>query len=135
VLVVDDDADIREMVALLLESELQVVALRAGDGCEALRLIDGAPGQLPIFIVSDVRMPRVDGVELTRRLKAGPATHSIPVVVMTASVSARDDAVRAGADDYLDKPFDVDGLLAKVRPHLRSQVTNRQSKLVAPKAA
>ena len=115
ILVVDDEPAVLDSVdrALRLagyETEL------AGDGQEALdRLADAAPDAL----VLDVLMPRVDGLEVCRRLRvAGDRT---PVLVLTArdAVPDRVKGLDAGADDYLVKPFALDELLARLRALLR----------------
>ncbi len=116
VLVVDDDPYIREMVAMVLEEGLGVRTVLAADGREALRLL--ADGNPPALVVTDVQMPNVDGAELVRQLRASPTARDVPVVVVAASPAWRDKAMRAGADDYLDKPFDVEALWGKIRKHL-----------------
>ena len=77
--------------------------------------------QLPALIVTDVWMPRLDGVELVQRLRASPATWGIPVVVVAASRASREAAMDAGGNGYLDKPFDVDALIRKVQEHLPAE--------------
>ncbi|HWS26299.1 MAG TPA: response regulator [Xanthomonadales bacterium] len=110
VLVVDDHADLRTRVRELLGQRFEV--LEAADGNEAWQI---ARDELPDLIVSDVMMPGCDGVELTRRLRAHGDTHAIGVLLLTAKVGS-DHAVaglRAGANDYLAKPFDSSELLAR----------------------
>ncbi len=115
VLVVDDDPEIRGLVEMVLQSEFGVVTVLAEDGQDAL---DRLGGVQPSMIVTDVRMPRVDGVELVRRLRASPDTERTPILVVAASTSARDAAMAAGGDDYLDKPFDIDALATKASHYL-----------------
>ncbi len=114
-MVVDDDAFIREVISVVLESERDVQVVQAEDGQDALRLLDGTK---PAAIVTDVRMPHVDGVQLIRTLRRDVGTHGIPIIVVAASRDARNDAVSAGADDYVDKPFGADDLVAKVRQYM-----------------
>lgn len=103
VLVADDDADIVALVSLGLQrAGMDVMA--AGDGRAALILAESRP---PDAAVLDVMMPRVDGLEVTRRLRAAPATATIPILILSAAVQdAHVAAARtAGADDHLAKPF------------------------------
>ena len=115
VLVVDDDRAVRESLRRSLEFNGYAVAL-AGDGAEALAGIGGAS---PDVVVMDVMMPRLDGIEATRALRA--AGNDVPILVLTArdSVTDRVDGLDAGADDYLAKPFALEELLARVRAMLR----------------
>jgi two-component system response regulator MprA len=115
VLVVEDDPAVRASVAAALRREGYVVEL-AGDGAEALdRLVAGSFDS----VVLDVLMPRLDGLEVCRRLRArGDFT---PVLMLTARNLVRDrvDGLDAGADDYLVKPFAVEELRARVRALVR----------------
>ena len=115
VLVVDDDRAVRESLRRSLEFNGYTVAL-AGDGAEALAGIGGAS---PDVVVMDVMMPRLDGIEATRALRA--AGNDVPILVLTArdSVGDRVDGLDAGADDYLTKPFALEELLARLRALLR----------------
>lgn len=109
-LVVDDHDDMRLRVRALLADRFEV--LEAADGEQAWRI---ARDELPDLVVSDVMMPGCDGVELTRRLRAHAETATIGVLLLTAKVGT-DHAVaglRAGANDYLAKPFDSSELLAR----------------------
>ena len=115
VLVVDDDRAVRESLRRSLEFNGYAVTL-AGDGAEALAGIGGAN---PDVVVMDVMMPRLDGIEATRALRA--AGNDVPILVLTArdSVGDRVDGLDAGADDYLTKPFALEELLARLRALLR----------------
>ncbi len=114
-LVVDDDRAVRESLRRSLEFNGYAVAL-AGDGAEALA---GIAGIAPDVVVMDVMMPRLDGIEATRALRA--AGNDVPILVLTArdSVGDRVDGLDAGADDYLTKPFALEELLARLRALLR----------------
>ncbi len=115
VLVVDDDRAVRESLRRSLEFNGYSVTL-AGDGAEALAAIASAA---PDALVIDVMMPRLDGIEATRALRA--AGNDLPILVLTArdSVGDRVEGLDAGADDYLTKPFALEELLARLRALLR----------------
>jgi two-component system response regulator MprA len=115
VLVVDDDRAVRDSLRRSLEFNGYAVAL-AGDGAEALA---GIGGLRPDVVVMDVMMPRLDGIEATRALRA--AGNDVPILVLTArdTVGDRVDGLDAGADDYLTKPFALEELLARLRALLR----------------
>jgi len=115
ILVVDDEPSVREAVERALRLDGHDVLL-AGDGHEALGTLDA---RAPDAVVLDVLMPRVDGLELCRRMRErGDRT---PVLMLTArdAVSDRVAGLDAGADDYLIKPFALEELLARVRALLR----------------
>jgi signal transduction histidine kinase/DNA-binding response OmpR family regulator/ligand-binding sensor domain-containing protein len=119
VLVVDDHDDLRARARGLLEDRFEVI--EAIDGPSAW---NAARDNLPDVIVCDVMMPGFDGIELTRRLRADADTAAIALLLLTAKVGS-DHAVaglRAGADDYLAKPFDASELLARIDAlHARAQ--------------
>jgi DNA-binding response OmpR family regulator len=110
--VADDDPDILDLVAFRLE-RCGLAALPAHDGEEALALIRGHG---PALAVLDVMMPRLDGLSLTRILRADPATRALPIVLLTAR--SQDADLRAGldadADAYLRKPFSAQELGERV---------------------
>jgi DNA-binding response OmpR family regulator len=109
VLVADDEADIRDILALNLEADGVDVQL-ADNGEDAVALADEL---LPDLIVLDIMMPRLDGIGALSALRANPRTCAIPVVLLTAK--ATDDEImrgwQAGADYYITKPFNIDELL------------------------
>jgi diguanylate cyclase (GGDEF)-like protein len=123
VLVVDDDAD----VALFIETNLRIEGfdvLVAHDGAEALSMIASS---LPDLALVDVMMPKMDGIEVVRRLRSTAATASLPVIMLTAKSLPSDKVVglTAGADDYMVKPFDTLELIARVRSTLRRNADMR----------
>lgn len=117
-LVVDDDRAVRDSLRRSLEFNGYEVVL-AADGAEGLVAV-GA--QHPDVVVIDVMMPRLDGIETTRALRA--AGNDVPVLVLTArdAVGDRVEGLDAGADDYLTKPFALEELLARLRALLRRVV-------------
>jgi diguanylate cyclase (GGDEF)-like protein len=124
ILVVDDDADIARFIKVNLDLEGYDVLL-AHDGETALSLIQDYK---PALAVVDWMMPMLDGLELTRRLRADPMTASMPVILLTARGQTADKVIglQAGADDYLVKPFDTLELIARVRSTLRRNQENRE---------
>ena len=116
ILVVEDDADVRTMVARILDSIGDVTAL--GDGAEALDALRA--GTTPDLIVTDLMMPRMDGLTLSKELKKDPKLARIPVRMLTAKSGPMNmiEGINAGARQYLTKPFKPDDLLAKARKAL-----------------
>jgi len=117
ILIVDDDAIVRESFSELLALEGYTVAT-ACDGLEALTTV---PHFAPDVILLDVMMPVVDGYTVCRRLKSNPNWHHIPIVLVTA-LDGRADLIRgleAGADEFLSKPIDRGELRARLRTMLR----------------
>jgi diguanylate cyclase (GGDEF)-like protein len=127
ILVVDDDADIARFVEVNLRLHGFDVA-HAADGQEALDMI---ARRRPDLALVDVMMPRMDGVELTRRLRADPMTAVLPVIMLTAKGLTADKVVglTTGADDYLVKPFDTAELIARIVSTLRR---NKEFREVSP---
>jgi CheY-like chemotaxis protein len=115
VLVVEDHADLREMLAVLLESEGFDVQT-AKNGAEALERLDEAK---PAVILLDLMMPVMTGDEFRQRQLADPRYRDVPVICMTAAHDGRDRAQRLHADAYFQKPVDFDRLLGAVREHAR----------------
>jgi DNA-binding response OmpR family regulator len=113
ILAADDDPDIRELVAFRLERAGYTV-LQAADGEEALAL---ALEHTPDLAVLDVMMPKMDGFELVRRLRAEEATKRMPIIMLTARAQDSDveEGFESGADDYLRKPFSPQELRARVQ--------------------
>ncbi len=114
VLVVEDDAEIADVLRRSLRQEGYEVKTSA-DGVEAL---DVATGFVPDLVVLDLGLPRLDGVEVCRRLRA---EGDVPILMLTARAETEDrvGGLDSGADDYLVKPFERQELLARIRALLR----------------
>jgi DNA-binding response OmpR family regulator len=112
VLVADDDPDILDLVTFRLDRAGYEV-VQARDGQEAL---DTALARAPDLCVLDVMMPRLDGYEVTRRLREAESTRSVPVILLTARAQESDveRGFDAGATDYMRKPFSPQELRARV---------------------
>ncbi len=111
-LVVDDEPNLLRAVAACLKSEgYQVKTARSGR--EALMQLAEA---VPDLVVSDIRMPGMDGYQLARQLRGSPRTALVPIVFLTAKDETADriEGFRAGVDAYLTKPFEPDELIAVV---------------------
>lgn len=117
ILAADDDPDILTLITLSLERAGYEVAT-APDGQAALEL---ARARTPAMAVLDLSMPLMNGLELTRALRADAATASIPIVILTAAVQASDiDSARAaGADAHVKKPFSPRELRSRVDEFVR----------------
>src|SRR3954466_10761431 len=127
ILVVDDDQDIAGFVEFNLKMHGYDV-IRAKDGEDALEIMQD---NRPDLAVVDWMMPRMDGVQLTQRLRAEPLTSALPVIMLTAKSMTIDKVagLTAGVDDYLVKPFDTAELIARVDSTLRR---NKEFREVSP---
>ena len=112
VLVVDDDIDILSYISGILEGQYTVDT--ATDGKSGL---EKAFETMPDIIVSDVMMPKMDGIDMVKKLKESPETSHIPVVIVTAKIAddARLEAYESGADSFITKPFSSKLLLARLK--------------------
>jgi CheY-like chemotaxis protein len=104
ILIVDDDASIRRLIATTLEDVSGYRLEEAGDGLEA---VDRARKARPQIVFLDIEMPRVNGIEACRRLRSEPATADATIVMLTGETgeTAERSAQAAGADLFLTKPF------------------------------
>ncbi len=113
ILIVEDDTELLKMLGRML-SELAEVEL-ARDGMEAVEKL--RTGINPDLVITDLMMPRMDGLTLAKQLKQEPQTKKTPVIMLTAKNGARDvvAGINAGARSYITKPFKHEELLSKVR--------------------
>lgn len=124
ILLADDNADIRDYIKKLLQPQYEVKT--ANDGVEALQLINE---KVPDLILSDIMMPRMDGIALLKQLKQNPKTALTPVILLSARAGeeAQMDGLESGADDYLIKPFSAKELMTRVQTHLRIAAIRSES--------
>jgi len=110
ILVVDDQPDIVEFMQDLLEQEGYIVATT--DKVEYVKKL--RDGGLPDLILMDVLLSGEDGREITKQLKSQEETRHIPIIMFSAHPSAQRTARKAGADDFIAKPFEIDELIARI---------------------
>jgi signal transduction histidine kinase/ligand-binding sensor domain-containing protein/DNA-binding response OmpR family regulator len=117
-LVAEDNADIRNYISSLFESSFKV--FQAKDGISALEL---AQEIIPDIIISDIMMPKLDGLRFCKEIKGNVATSHVPVILLTAKATneTKVDGYGAGADGYITKPFDSNVLIARVNNLLQSR--------------
>jgi CheY-like chemotaxis protein len=112
--IVDDEPDIRTVVAMMLEKEgYEVVSVEDGEAC--LKLIEG--GQFPDLILLDVMMPGIDGWKVCRTIKNNRTIDSIPICMLTAKTAPQDvqrSLIKANANWHLNKPIDRHKLLEAI---------------------
>lgn len=115
-LVVDDNADMRNYLQAILSNYYQVVT--AQNGIDALDCLQNLE---PVLIISDIMMPQMDGIELLKQVKSNANWQQIPVILLSARAGEEEkiEGYEIGADDYLVKPFSAKELLARVRAHIR----------------
>lgn len=117
ILIVDDEAAIRDMIQIVLESAKQKVQTAANAHEALLRINESRPD----IILMDWMMPGISGRELTQRLRNDSLTEDIPIIMLTARVTEDDrvSGLDSGADDYLTKPFSPRELLARIKAVMR----------------
>jgi PAS domain S-box-containing protein len=125
-LVADDNSDMRQYLVRLMSERYEVEAVP--DGLSAL---ESARTKRPDLILSDVMMPRLDGLGLLRELRADPGLSDVPIILLSARAGeeSRLEGVEAGADDYLIKPFSARELTARVEAHMKMQRIRQQARL------
>jgi DNA-binding response OmpR family regulator len=117
IIIVDDEENIRELVADLLEAE-KFRVIKCSNTDEGYKRILKSKPDLAIL---DVKMPQIGGIELCRLLRENPETKNIPVIMLTVESTETDKVIGlgVGADDYMTKPFSNKELVARVRALLR----------------
>lgn len=123
ILIVDDDPLNVKLLKTLLSTEYRTMT--ACDGAEALEKVNDSP---PDLILLDIMMPKVNGYEVTRRIKNDPQTRNIPIILITALGGAEDKALgsEAGADEFLNKPVNKAELKARVKSLIKLKVYQEQ---------
>jgi len=111
ILVVDDERSVRDLLHSFLKAT-GYQAILASNGEEAIEL---AKSERPNAILLDVKMPGIDGVETCRRLRTEKQTRFIPVIMVTAFGTTKTEATDAGADDLINKPFNLTDLAVRVK--------------------
>ena len=113
ILVVDDDTSITLSISFVLEKEGYAVII-AVDGEEAVKK---AKEELPHLIVLDIMLPKINGFEVCKRLKANVQTREIRIIMLTAKGDEKDKrlAEKLGVNGYITKPFNIDTLLSEIR--------------------
>jgi CheY-like chemotaxis protein len=124
VLVVEDHADSRAVLRQFLES-LGAEVLLAGDGIEALDILEA---RVPDIVLTDIRMPRMDGVQLAHRMKRHVRWARVPMIAVTAYNSPTDlqTTLEAGFDGHVEKPINFDVLLTTASRLVRQNRTHRR---------
>ncbi|MCI0603926.1 response regulator transcription factor [bacterium] len=117
ILVVEDEKDIIEVLRYYLEKDNYRVHV-AEDGFSALEIAEKV---VPNLIILDLMLPRLDGTEVCKRLKADERLRDIPIIMLTAKAEEADKVkgLETGADDYVTKPFSAKELMARVKAHIR----------------
>jgi CheY-like chemotaxis protein len=124
ILVVEDHADSRDVLRQFLESRGAKV-LPAGDGIEALEILEA---RIPDIVLTDIRMPRMDGVQLAHRMKRHVRWARVPISALTAYNTPADlrTTLEAGFDGHMEKPINFDVLLTTVSRLVRRNRTRRR---------
>jgi signal transduction histidine kinase len=132
ILVADDNADMRAYLARLLAARWNVTAVEDGQAA-----FDAALRSPPDLVLSDVMMPRMDGIRLLQALRGDSRTSTIPIVLLSARAGEESvvAGLETGADDYLVKPFSARELITRVRTHLELARMRRAAALAAKELA
>lgn len=130
IVLVDDDKNILTSVSMALEAEGYVVRTYS-DGDEAQRGLFQQPADLAVL---DIKMPRLNGMELLQRLRSGENTAKMPVIFLTSKDDELDEimGLRMGADDYITKPFSQRLLLERIRTLLRREQARQSTQASEP---
>jgi len=118
ILLIDDNSELLEYLHMILKQDYHIdLAL---NGKEALKVLEN---KKPDLIVSDVIMPKMDGIELCKQIRSNPKTKHIPIILLSAKTMSESkiSGIKAGADDYLEKPFHSEVLKAKIYSLIKSR--------------
>lgn len=121
VLIVDDEPINLELVSAIFVDEPNIIILTAEDGLQAVEVLKD---NLPDLIVLDIRMPRMNGIEVLEYLKSDPATSNIPVIVLSGDEHERKKALALGSSDFVAKPFDAEELKLRIMNNLKIKKYN-----------
>ena len=120
ILVVDDNTDHRELMVIMLEAEGHKI-FTARDGSQGLEQIKT---NHPDLVICDVMMPGVDGIEMVKVLRQLPEHINTPILMISAHGDVRANAIQAGANRTIGKPFDLDELVNLVREMLPADINS-----------
>jgi len=117
VLIVDDSSTMRRIIAKTLKSLDVDEILQAADGVDAITILNDKKVDL---VLSDWNMPRMNGLRMVKKLRENPDTASIPIIMVTTEAERASvvEAIKAGANNYLAKPFTPDALIKKIKETL-----------------
>jgi signal transduction histidine kinase/DNA-binding response OmpR family regulator len=123
VLVVDDNIELRQFISLKLSGYYRII--QACDGAEGLTK---TLSMLPDLIISDVMMPKMNGLEMLAEIRKNKHTSTIPIIMLSAKSGKREtvEGLQTGADDYMSKPFDTSELIARIDGLIRNRKMIRQ---------
>lgn len=121
IMVVDDE----EHIVMILRDSLEFSGFEVTTACDGAEALEKIPLVIPDLVILDVGMPRVDGWEVCRRLKANPQTRSIPIIILTAYAqqSDRQKGLALGASRFISKPCDPTLLIEEVNALLNRKIT------------
>ena len=130
ILVVEDNDELREFICRSLSDQYTIAS--AVDGMQALKVLDNE-GVVDL-VISDVMMPRIDGLELCKRIKNDPAYSHIPVILLSAKIdqSVKIKGFEQGADVYIEKPFSMDQLKAQIGSAIENRMRLRDNFVRSP---
>jgi DNA-binding response OmpR family regulator len=128
ILVVEDDLDLRPVLAATIRMLLPCVVSTAPDGAQGLLMVAEIH---PHCVIVDLKMPHLDGFQFIRALRGDPETAGIPIIILSALVQdfEKFDGWAAGADQYLNKPATPDELLAAIQFAVALSVADREARL------
>jgi two-component system cell cycle response regulator DivK len=132
ILIVEDNVDNRTLIRDVLDA-LDYEALEAHDGIEGVEM---AISRKPSLILMDLSLPRKDGWEATRELKANPEVADIPIIALTAHamVGDKEKALKAGCNDYISKPINLGELSQKIQAFLKKAEEEKPEESTKPES-